>query len=245
MIIAPLQITPLHTNTMSSRDLSPSHTANMRGNAFYALSEGAHAHIVAVPAKRTMATIELSSHPSVEKDLTGGKGQPRLKRLCKDVRTKFPGVYFAVKYECTKGVFHITMTSNSDAIAFVNATFGVEVSIANKELVIHKEFTGAVIGKKWENIRQFQDAAPAKCKVYKDAGRFYLYFSHDTPTELRVKSLSYIQMMLHRYSGWAEKVLGCASSVASSSDTSTCTDVSELSDLFSDISPTPSEASEY
>lgn len=233
---------PTHTSTPTKARSPVKSDAKVRGNSFYALSEGARAHIVAVPAKRTLAILELSSHPSVEEDLTGGKAQPRLKRLSRDVRNDFPGIYFAVKY--IPGAFRITMTSNSEAVAFVNATFGVEVAIANKELSIHEEHAGAVIGKKWRNIRHIEDAAPAKCSVYKDAGSFYVYFSHDTPTEQRVRSMSYIQMMLHRHSRWATATLECVSDGASSV-ASTCTDVSELSDFFSDMSPTPSEASDY
>ncbi|MDA7838748.1 hypothetical protein N9A45_00275 [bacterium] len=235
---------PVHTYTRIKALTHGSGHAKVCGNAFYALSEGAHSHIVAVSAKRTLTTLELASHPCVAKDLTGGKDEPRLKKLREDVRTKFSGIYFAVKY--AQGAFLITMTSDLEAVAFVNATFGVEVSIANKELTIHKELAGAVIGKKWKNIRRIEDAAPAKCRIYKDDGSFYIYFSHDTPAEQRFKSLTYVQMKLHRYSRWAEANLSdAASSVADSETASTCTDVSELSDFFSDMSPTPSEASDY
>tara|TARA_B110000008_G_scaffold256723_1_gene274345 strand:- start:1760 stop:2419 length:660 start_codon:yes stop_codon:yes gene_type:complete len=214
-------------------------------NRFGIFTEPSDAEVATARNKPRLTTLKFSTHSCVVKDVAGPKWT-RVKKLHADFQKKFPGSFLAVKYE--DNAFQATVTDNDEEKKFVSATFGAEVAIANEAIDIRPDIMGAVIGKKFCNMKKIQDSAPAKCMIYADAKALYVYFTDDTPVNERLMCMAYVRTMIRRRVNWCAVNLvddsDDASTVCDSeSDTSSVsTSVSELSDMWSQYSPTPMDA---
>jgi len=180
-----------------------------------------------------------------------GKSWGHVNVLRQRFQETFPGLDFEAKYNGEQ--FEVTVVALPLAIAYINNTLGAEIAMANEGIQTDPEFVGAVIGKRGAGLRRIERGAPAPCTVYHEEDAFYVKFPADTEISVRVSCMQYVRSAILKRSGWLSERLSETSSSASFSTASTISesipatseagsDISELSALFSDMSPTPSEA---
>jgi hypothetical protein len=213
-------------------------------NQFAVFGDVTEVQFVPVVPVLGLVTLEFPSYQGVVGDLVG-PNWGRVNKLNKDFQKTFTGFDLSVEYDGE--AFTITLAAVQSHIAFVNSTFGVEIRLANEAIHTDPNFAGAVIGKGGKGLRKIEAKAPAKCTVYHDEGAFYVKFPYNTPTTARVTCMEHVKQNVYGRAAWLEERLSDASSsdaesVETNDARSMSSDVSELSDLFSDMSPTPSEA---
>ena len=211
----------------------------MFANQFSVFCEEDALPIVFIPKNQGMTTLEFPSYSGVVGHLVG-KNWTRIDELRREFQSAFPGFDLSVKYD--ENTFTVHLPAIPEAVAFVNASFGVEVALANEPIKTDSGFIGAVIGKGGSGLRTIEDGAPTKCTIYYEDDAFYVRFAHYVSTEARVRCMSYVKMKIYGRAGWLEARLDDYSEVASTVSTTAVSEMSELSDLFSEMSPTPSEA---
>lgn len=218
----------------------------MFANQFGAFYEPMTVMTTPVHAATGLTTITLDSFEGVTGHIVG-PNWTRIKQLQKNFQETFPGFDFAAEYE--DGAFSFTLAAIPAAVAYINATIGLEIAMANEAIHTNPDFAGAVIGKGGKGLRNIEASLGNNCTIYHDEGAFYVKFKWDTPTTERAKTLQSVKEAIFGRADWLEERL----SDASSSDTgsvesaetladSEASDVSQLSELFSEMSPTPSEA---
>ena len=219
-------------------------------NQFAMFSDHRMVPMTAVVPVTGLTTIEFPSFPGVTKDLVG-PNWCRIKQLRADFQETFPGFDFTVKYECNS--FHFIMAGIHEQIGFISNTFGIEVSIANNPIQTDPKYAGAVIGKGGKGLRDIEASLSNACLIYHDEGAFYVKFNYDMSASERVSCMSEVKQSIFGRARFLEMRLSDTESVQSestastfsmASSISTCSDDSQLSQLFSGDSPTPSQAAE-
>ncbi len=199
-----------------------------------------------VHAGTYLTTITLDSFEGVTRHIVG-PNWTRIKQLQKNFQETFPGFDFAAEYK--DGAFSFTLAAIPAAVAYLNATIGLEIAMANEAIHTNPDFAGAVIGKGGKALRNIEAGLGNNCTIYHDQGAFYVKFKWDTPTVERATTMEKAKEAIAGRADWLEERLSDASSsVAGSVESvetianSEASDVSQLSDFFSEMSPTPSEA---
>lgn len=219
-------------------------------NQFAVFSDHTVVHVPTVVPVRGLTTLEFPSFSGVTKDLVGPKWC-RIRQLKADFQEMFPGFDFTVEYDGNSFLF--VMASIPEQIGFISNTFGIEVSIANDPIQTDPKYAGAVIGKGGKGLRDIEDSLNNACLIYHDDGAFYVKFNCDMSTSERVSCMSEVKQSIFGRARFLEMRLSDAESVQSestastfsmASSISTCSDESQLSQLFAGDSPTPSEAAE-
>ena len=216
-------------------------------NNFAIFSDTTDVQFVPLVPTLGLTTLSFPSYSGVVGDLVGPKWS-RVNKLKDDFQKTFPGFDFSAEYD--GDAFVITIPAVPEHIAYVNSTFGSEVGLANEAIETDINFAGAVIGKGGKGLRQIEAKAPVECTIYHDEGAFYVKFPYDTPTTARITCMSYIKQAVYGRARWLEDRLSdTTSSIADSIDSqetitapSETSEASDLSDLLSGNSPTPSEA---
>jgi hypothetical protein len=219
----------------------------MFANNFAVFSDHTEIHFVPIVPALGLTTLSFPSYSGVVGDLVGPKWG-RVTKLKEDFQKTFPGFDFSAEYD--GNAFTITIPTVPEQIAYLNLTFGSEIALANEAIQTDPNFAGAVIGKGGKGLRQIEAKAPVDCTVYHDVGAFYVKFPYDTPTTARITCMAYIKQAVCGRARWLEDRLSDTnSSIAGSiesADTITApsetSEASDISDLFSYKSPTPSEA---
>ena len=218
----------------------------MYSNQFAAFCEPIFGNQAPVPVSSGLTTITLNSFDGVTGHIVG-PNWARVKQLQKNFQKTFPGLDFSAEYDGE--AFSFTLAAVPAAIAYINATIGLEISLANEAIYTNPDFAGAVIGKGGKGLRNIEDSLGNNFTIYHDHGAFYVKFGWDMPTTERVTTMEKVKEAIHGRANWLEDRLSDASSsVAGSVESaetianSEASDVSQLSELFSEMSPTPSEA---
>lgn len=198
--------------------------------------------ITAVRMASSFTTITIDSFEGVTGHIVG-PNWARIKQLQESFQKTFPGFDFSAKYD--DGAFSLTLVAIPAAIAYLNATIGLEIAIANEAIHTNPDFAGAVIGQGGKGLRNIEDSLGNNCTIYHDEGAFYVKFKWDTPTTERVMTLQGAKEAILGRADWLEERLSDASSSETGSvesvETIANSEVSHLSELFSEMSPTPSE----
>jgi len=192
------------------------------------------------PREQGLVTLQFPSYHGVVGNIVGTKWA-RIRSLRSDFQDAFPGFDLTVKFD--ENSFLVRLPAISAAVEFVNTTLGVEIALANEPIKTNNNCVGAVIGKKGCGLRTIESAAPCDCVVYYDDGAFFVKFPYDTPTSSRVHCMAIVKQNIYGRSKWLEDRLGLsdtASTVTASSNADSVESV--MTDLFSEMSPTPSEA---
>jgi hypothetical protein len=235
-------------------DASNSAHAIVYKNRFSPLS--AHPFVQMVPVVDSGAGLVTLTFPCW-KGVVGnivGEGWSHVNYIREQFQTMFPGLDFEAKFSGEQ--FEVTVVALPHTIAFINSTLGAEIAMANEGIETDAEFVGAVIGKRGIGLRRIEQKAPAECTVYHEDGAFYVKFPADTVVSVRVSCMQYVRSAIYKRNGWLSERLSDTCSSASFSTNSTVTsqvetvpspsedgsESSELSEIFSGVSPTPAEA---
>lgn len=193
-----------------------------------------------------LTTITIVSFEGVTGHIVG-PSWARIKQLQTNFQETFPGFDFSAEYD--DGAFSFTLAAIPAAVAYLNATIGLEIAMANEAIHTNPDFAGAVIGKGGKGLRNIETSLGNNCTIYHDEGAFYVKFKWDTPTTERAMTLQSAKEAIFGRAEWLEERLSDASSSEAGSvesvetiANSEASDVSQLSELFSEMSPTPSEA---
>tara|TARA_B100001559_G_C16490198_1_gene618099 strand:- start:197 stop:937 length:741 start_codon:yes stop_codon:yes gene_type:complete len=213
---------------------------NATKNQFCVFSEATAATIGPEQPEQGVMTLQFPSYPGVVGNIVG----PKWARVCSlrsDFQDAFPGFDLTVEYDGNS--FLVLLPAISSAIEFVNTSLGVEIALANEPIQTNNNCIGAVIGKKGCGLRTIESAAPCDCVVYYDDGAFFVKFPYDTPTSSRVHCMAVVKQNIYGRSKWLEDRLGLSDTASTVTASSTADSVeSVMTDLFSEMSPTPSEA---
>lgn len=193
-----------------------------------------------------LTTITVNSFEGVTGHIVG-PSWARIKQLQKNFQKTFPEFDFSAEYDGE--AFTFTLPAIPAAVAYLNATIGLEIALANEAIYTNPNFAGAVIGKGGKGLRNIEAGLGNNCTIYHDQGAFYVKFKWDTPAVERLTTMEKVKEAIAGRADWLEERLSDASSsVAGSVESvetianSEASDVSQLSELFSEMSPTPSEA---
>ena len=208
----------------------------MSVNRFCVFSEAAIA--AHCPREQGLVTLQFPSYPGVVGNIVGPKWA-RIRSLRSNFKDAFPGFDLTVKFD--ENSFLVRLPAISAAVEFVNTTLGVEIALANEPIQTNNNCVGAVIGKKGCGLRAIESAAPCDCVVYYDEGAFFVKFPHATPTNSRVHCMAVVRHDIYGRSKWLEDHLGLSDTASTASSTAESVE-SVMTDLFSEMSPTPSEA---
>jgi len=218
----------------------------MFANQFAAFCDTVTYEQAAVGITSDLITITLNSFEGVTGHIVG-PSWARIKQLQTNFQKMFPGFDFSAGYDGE--AFAFTLPAIPTAAAYLNATIGLEIALANEAIYTNPNFAGAVIGKGGKGLRNIEAGLGNNCTIYHDQGAFYVKFKWDTPTVERVTTMEKVKEAITGRADWLEDRLSDASSsVAGSVESvetianSEASDVSQLSELFSEMSPTPSEA---
>ena len=103
----------------------------MYSNQFAAFCEPIFGNQAPVPVSSGLTTITLNSFDGVTGHIVG-PNWARVKQLQKNFQKTFPGLDFSAEYDGE--AFSFTLAAVPAAIAYINATIGLEISLANEAI---------------------------------------------------------------------------------------------------------------